>query len=359
MILMILAVVMGTGPDIYDPGAGSFLDSIPDSGTLFAGADSAYRAGDYQLSASLYLQGLESQPWNSGSIYNLACCYGLLERDELAAVYLRRAWKAGFNDIDHIMWDPDFDPVRGSVIFSALLDSLSAVAAAERERLGQEIDFTAEGPFRCRIKVPEDYDGSGPIPLVIGLHGLGGSPETFMDLWDVVGDYECIFAVPQAPIPYLVGSRIGYSWYAGDDSTAWVSSAKLSRDYVLKLLDRLEELYNVSRVYLFGYSQGGGLTYMVGLHAPARFAALAPFSGWLDLSVLTEDEIDAASEIPVRIVHGEQDRMVEYSSALFADSVLTADGYDVQLTTFQGEHTFDRDALKDFLDEFLGQNTRP
>lgn len=354
MTYLLMAALLAFVPDIYDPQAGEFLDDIPDAGELFADADSAYRAGSYELSASLYLEGLRAQPWNSGSIYNLACCYGLLDRAELAAVYLERAWNAGFDDIGHVMWDPDFESVRAEPEFSSLVDSLRMLAAEEEDRTGEELYFSAEGPFRCRVQVPEGYDGSGPYPLVIGLHGLGDSPERFAGLWEVVGEYDCILAVPQAPTPYMVGDRIGYTWYVGDDEGSWTASARQSRDYVLALLDRLEEEYSVSDVYLFGYSQGGGMTYMAGLHAPERFSALAPFSGWLDLTVLTPEEIEAASGLPVRIVHGEQDRVVEYSSSLFADSLLSAEGFDVRLTTFQGEHMFSRDGLRDFLEEFLG-----
>lgn len=356
MITVIIAALLTMQIDIYDPDSGAFLDGVPDSDALFAQADSAYREGDYAGSALLYLQGLQAQPWNSGSIYNLACCYGLLGQDRLAAVYLGRAWRAGFDDIDHITWDPDFDAVRGMPEFDALIDSLQQVSELREQQMGQEILFTAEGTYRCRLKLPEDYDGTSPIPLVLGIHGLGDSPERFVGLWEVVGDYRCIFAVPQAPTPYLVGDRIGYTWYIGDDEESWKASAIQSRDYVLTLLDLLESEYNVSEVYLFGYSQGGGMTYMAGLHAPQRFTALAPFSGWLDLWVLTEEEIEAASSVPVRIVHGQQDRMVEYSEALFADSLLSASGYDVELTTFQGQHMFDREALAAFLDEFIGQD---
>lgn len=353
MLFMLLVTMVSLQTDIYDPQAGAFLDRLPDSDSLFVLADSAYRAGDYQLSASLYLEGLRAKPWNSGSIYNLACCYGLLGRAGLAATYLERSWKAGFDDIGHIMWDPDFDPVRNDPAFSAMVDSLAKLAASREEQLGEEFIFSATGPFRCRVRLPEGYDGSDPVPLVLGLHGLGDAPERFMGLWEVVGDYGCIFAVPQAPTPYLVGDRIGYTWFVGEDDSSWEASARESRDYVLTLLDRLEETYSVSEVYLFGYSQGGGMTYMAGLHAPHRFRALAPFSGWLDMSVVTGEELAAASGVPVRIVHGEQDRVVDYGSALFADSVLSAGGYDVGLLTFQGQHMFSRDYLKAFLEEFL------
>jgi len=353
MTLLLVFCLVSAPVDIFDPEAGSFLETTGNADEFFADADSVYRAGEYETAASLYLQGLQSTPGNSSAIYNIACCFGLMNRADLASVYLLRAWEAGFGDVEWAAGDPDFDNVRDDEVFSSLLDSLSTVAEEREEALGEEITFYAGAPFTCRVRIPEGYDGSEPAPLVVGIHGLGGSPEQFIGLWEIIGEYNCIFACPRGPVPFMVGDRIGYSWYTGETGEERHASAVASRDYVLSLLDALEDRYSVSEVYLFGYSQGGGITYLAGLHAPDRFTAVAPFSGWMDMSVLTGPELQAASSVPVRIVHGEQDRSVGYDAALQADSVLSSLGYDVELFTFQGEHMFMREGLTRFLDEFL------
>lgn len=354
MFYLILAgILLGAPIDVFDPDAGAFLESTAGADELFAMADSVYREADYAAAAEYYLTGLREQPGNSSAIYNLACCYGLLDRADLAARYLGFAWNAGFDNIDHIKDDPDFDAVREEPVFVSLVDSLSELAAEQEEWLGEEITFYARAPFTCRVRVPEGYDGSGPLPLVLGIHGYGGSPEQFIGLWEVIGDYNCIYAVPRGPVPFPVGGRLGYSWFTGYDEASRVESSVASRNYVLSLIDTLEEEYAVSDVYLFGYSQGGGMTFLTGLHAPERFTAMAPFSGWLDMSVLSPEELSLASAVPVRIVHGEQDRVVDYQSALEADSILSSLGYDVELFTFAGEHRFSTEGLSAFLEEFL------
>lgn len=353
MCILLLICLTAQPVDIFDPAAGSFLEAAGNSDQLFAAADSVYRIAEYETAASLYLQGLRGMPSNSGAIYNLACCYGLLDRADLASVYLLRAWDAGFQDIEWAMGDPDFDNVRQDGVFSSLVDSLAAEAGVMEEALGGTVTFYADAPFACRVKLPDGYDGSEPVPLVVGIHGYGGSPEQFIGLWRIIGDYGCIFACPQGPVPFLVGDRIGYSWYTGETPEERHASAVASRDYVLSLLDTLEEEYSISEVFLFGYSQGGGITYLTGLHAPDRFAAIAPFSGWLDLSVLSLPELRAADRLPVRIVHGDQDRSVEFPAALQADSVLSSLNFDVELFSFQGEHMFSQEGLVSFMDEFL------
>lgn len=350
----VLSLMLIAAPvDVFNPEAGAFLEAVGDAEMFLAVADSLYRIADYEASAEYYLQGLHLQPQNSGAIYNLACCFGLMDRADLASVYLLRAWNAGFSDMEWVMGDPDFDQVRDDEVFASVADSLYNVAAAGDENLGEEVTFFATAPFSCRVRVPSDYDGSTPVPLLLGIHGYGGSPEGFIGLWEIVEDYGCIFAVPQGPTPFDIGGGIGYSWFTGITEEERYASSVASRDYVLSLLDELEKRYAFSEVYLFGYSQGGGMTYLVGLHAPERFTAIAPFSGWLDTSVLTAEELETAVNVPVRIVHGEQDRAVEYVAALQADSILSDMGYDVELFTFQGEHRFSRDGLALFLEEFI------
>jgi len=355
-LMTILTVALaGQTTSILDSASGAFLDETARPEALFQGADSAYAAGDFPTAALLYLEALRNGPRDAGAVYNLACCYGLMGEPELAAVTLRRAWSAGFEDVDHMQWDPDFDPVREEPVFASLLDSLTAVAGVRELALGRDLVFTAEGPFHCRVRTPEGWDGVTPLPLVIGIHGLGDSPDAFIGLWEVVGQYDCIFAVPQAPTAIYLGDRIGYDWFDGDwDDGSWLRSAALSRGCLFSILDVLEAEYPVTEVYLFGFSQGGAMTYMAGLHAPERFAALAPFSGWLERAIVTDEELAAAASIPVRIVHGDEDTMVGPQEAYTADSLLTSLGYDVSLTMFSGGHRFPREALTAFLDEFLG-----
>ncbi|MFO7627674.1 MAG: alpha/beta hydrolase-fold protein, partial [Candidatus Fermentibacteraceae bacterium] len=241
------------------------------------------------------------------------------------------------------------DRVRATEPFSSLVDSLSEVAATEAALRGELIVFRTTGPFECLVNTPEGYDGTETLPLLLGLHGVGGTPEGFMRLWNVAREFHCIMAVPQAPYPFDTGEGMGYSWF--EDGYPMASS----RDYVMAVLDLLEERYNIGEVYLFGYSQGAGMALMTGLHAPGRFNGIAPFSGWLPEEV-TDQEIQAAAGLPVRIVHGEQDGAVAFDNAIQTVSVLAAHDYDVRLLPFQGEHRFETGLFRQVLEEFLGSD---
>lgn len=342
-VLLFLGLMSG---GIYDPGYGSFIDEAAFFHQAFALGDSCYRASDYEGAAGFYLEGLKGQPWDGTYIYNLSCCFGLLGRADLAALYLRRAWNAGFRNMPFILGDGDFERVREAEPFRSLVDSLAGVAASEAALQGELVVFTATGPFECRVNTPEGYDGTEPLPLLLGLHGVGGTPEGFMRLWNVAREFPCIMAVPQAPCPFDTGEGMGYGWF--EDGFPMASS----RDYILVILDSLEGRYSIGDVYLFGYSQGAGMALMTGLSAPGRFAGVAAFSGWLPEEV-TDQDVQAAAGLPVRIVHGEQDGAVSFSNAIHAVSVLAAHGGDVRLLPFQGEHRFEADLFRQILEEFL------
>lgn len=343
-----LAVLLCLVPgDVFDPGAGEFLDRAVYYDEAFDNADSCYRAGDWEAAAGFFLEGLRAQPWDHVGVYNLACCYGLLDRADLASAYLLRAWRLGFRNIELERADGDFDPVRDDPVFTALEDSLEAAALREQALLGSELLLEIPGPFRCLVQTPEGFPDEGPYPLLLCLHGYGSTPEQFMRLWETAGEFPCIMVAPQAPAPFDTGQELGYSWIAEG------YPAEKAREYILEVLDLLQARYPVDRVYLVGFSQGAGMAYLTGLRSPGRFAGIAPFSGWFPEEI-TDMEIEAARALPVRVVHGEQDGAVPLQQSLDAVALLASHGLDVSLHTFQGGHVFPLDQFREILSEFLG-----
>jgi phospholipase/carboxylesterase len=344
----VLAVLLCLFPgDVFDPGAGDFLDQAVYFDAAFDSADSCYRAGDWEAAAGFFLQGLRAQPWDHVGVYNLACCYGLMDRADLASVYLLRAWRLGFGNMELERADRDFDPVRDDPGFAALEDSLEAAALRERAMMGSELTLEIPGPFRCLVQTPEGCPDGGPYPLLLCLHGYGSTPEQFMTLWETAREFPCIMAAPQAPVPFDTGQDLGYSW-VGEGYPA-----EKSRAYILGVLEQIQARYPVGRVYLVGFSQGAGMAYLTGLSSPERFAGIAPFAGYFPEEI-TDMEIEAARALPVRVVHGEQDGAVPLQQSLDAVALLASHGLDVNLRTFQGGHVFPLEQFREVLSEFLG-----
>jgi len=103
--------------------------------------------------------------------------------------------------------------------------------------------------------------GNTPLPLVIVLHGMGGSGDNTVAKWAKRLNDEFIVLCPSYPMG---------AWWA-----------RPAEDMVLALLDHIREQYNVddNRVFLAGLSNGAIGVYTIGMFYPDRFAGLIPIAG--------------------------------------------------------------------------------
>ncbi len=346
-MILLTAVLFLATLDPMDIHAGDFLDQNPRE--ALNSANLAYQDGDFLTAAAEYLNALAINPSSSNSMFNLACCYGLMGEDELSTIYLRRAYIAGFTDLEHINWDPDFDTVREMPIFSSFLDSLNSAASETNTKLGELHWFDTVGSFFYRVNFPEGFNPPTPVPVVIGLHGLGSSPENFMGVWERIDQPNFIFVVPQAPYP--IGDN-SFSWYRGEHgSEEWGHSLLLSSEYVVALVEQIKLEYPVSDIYLFGFSQGGCLSLYTGILHNDLFKAVIPASGWLAEDFVSMDQIYNPSEMKIDLIHSPEDRGVPFESAQRAVSVLSAAGWDVELHQISGGHMVDMEELNSVLAE--------
>ena len=163
------------------------------------------------------------------------------------------------------------------------------------EETGEEMPYA--------LFVPADYDTAREWPLIVSLHGLG-RPYDWMMGYDGFID----FAERDG---YIVVSPLGYSprgWYGS--RTLPENLGELSEQDVMNVLEIVRDRFRIdeSRVYLWGHSMGGAGTY----HLAARYPDI-----WAGLAVAapaprreTIDQLVLFSEIPVLVLHGDQDSTV-------------------------------------------------
>lgn len=333
-----------------DPLAAGVLDGLAfDSAALDKQAMLLYQSGNYMDAARVYLGLVQRNPANGAALYSLACCYGLLGKDELAGKCLKLAYGAGWTELDWAKGDPDFALVRNKPAFDAAMSALTAQVAEKQAGLGELVHFTAQSYLPCRVLLPSGYDPQKAYPLVVGLHGYGDNHEHFTALRKKLGDIPAIFAVPEAPYPFPEGNSIGYSWMEGGDEKSdepWHAVTKLTEQYVMDAVHGLQARYKVSETYLLGFSQGCGLTYMVGIDNAPEFAGLICCGGWLDTEWLGPEKLAAGKTLRVFIVHGNEDKTVEFAAGTGARDKLKELGYDVTFFEFKGAHRVPEEAMQ-------------
>lgn len=331
----------------YCPKIGNFLDT--DLKELLKKAQDAYYAGDYEKAAKYYLALLKYDITDSNSIYNLACCYGLLGKADLAAMYIKRAYKTGFPDVEWIIKDPDFDKVKEEEIFKTTIAGLKEEIGKKKAEQGELIYIKSSTLDRCYVKLPDAYDKDKPHTLIVALHGLGASPESFTEVRSRFEKPDFIFAVPQAP--YSIIGEKGYSWNYSSDDAFHEQTGNLTIGYVADVIKELKNKYNVKDVYLFGFSEGAYMSYIAGIEHPELFKGIISFGGWIEdwfdkkLNDSKAINIEEAKKLRIFIAHGTNDNIVKFDEGTKARDILQKLGFDVTFHEFDGGHAVPEPAV--------------
>lgn len=337
-------------------------------GDLVRSAAEAYGAGDHSMAASLFIKALRADlNDNPVTLYNLACCYGLLGDDVRAGDALVLAAEAGFERLELAATDPDLDGVRDSEYFSRCTDRawdiLAEKALQESEAvLGDRVYLEFPSMQTVRVHLPEDYTEGTPRTLVLALHGYGGDVTEFSSRWEAFEEGDFIFASLQAPYAFARDGRTVYSWtvfgsspWDGGDMPedqmleTFGGSMDLSAEMVIACVEALREEYSIDEAYLLGFSQGGIVTYWTALRNPGVFSGIATFSGVLDEEMFPEIMLEEARRIPVFLGRG----TMEDDRAVLARDRLLEKGFDVTFHEYEGGHFFPDESLRAFEDWLL------
>ena len=346
-LALLLAAVATTGAppganpaqiDPMDPSVGDFLDIDP--GIYRELGYEACGDGDVEMAARYFLAYLTRRSGDADVIYSLACCYGLLGEAELAAVTLDRAFAAGFGDIDLPLTDPDFDLVRDHPAFreaTAWIDSAAACEPPDFDGIVTGIEYTSVLP--CLYRLPEGYDDSTAVPLVIGLHGYGDSPENFMRLWNRFDSPEFVFACPRGPYVVQGEDGCGWSWFL-TTGEPWEQAAtdRHAVDLVTAVIDSISARHRISHVFVLGFSQGCALALMTGLHEPGRFDGIVGLGGRLHPSIVPGSVPAGSVGLPAFVANGTDDEKAPPTYGAQSAAILEEHGFDVTLRTWNGGH---------------------
>jgi poly(3-hydroxybutyrate) depolymerase len=165
-----------------------------------------------------------------------------------------------------------------------------------------------------RMYVPSAYTGAKPFPLIVALHGLGGTEDSFFDNYEkrlppLAEQHGYILA---APLGYRVDGS--YGWGLGnppaDPNTR--RTQMFSEQDVMQVLQRVRQLYKIdeSRIYLMGHSMGGIGTWKIAPKYPDIWAAIAPISG-----SGAPGTLETIRRVPEIIVHGDADPTVNVAGS--------------------------------------------
>jgi poly(3-hydroxybutyrate) depolymerase len=167
-----------------------------------------------------------------------------------------------------------------------------------------------------RVYVPSVYKPGAHLPLVVALHGLGGTEDTFLgrsggQLETLAEKHGFVIA---APLGYRINGQYGSTIRRFTDA-ARKRTADLSEKDVLNVLKLVSEEYGTDpqRTYLMGHSMGGGGTWYLGQKYAEKWAAIAPIAA--PTADVQNYPFDRLKGMPVMVCHGDEDATVPVESS--------------------------------------------
>jgi dienelactone hydrolase len=206
-------------------------------------------------------------------------------------------------------FDPDKDFQQAQAVLTAVKANKDPFAKKTGDFKRHYTLDMANEIMPYHMYVPTTYDGTKAYPLIIALHGLGGTEDSFFDGYDkafppLAEQHGYIVA---APLGYRVDG--GYGWGVGNPPADIVArqSRERSEADVMQVLATVRQTYKIdpSRIYLMGHSLGAIGTWLIAPKYPEIWAAIGPISGSGNAASL-----ERISRVPEIIVHGDDDRTV-------------------------------------------------
>ena len=189
----------------------------------------------------------------------------------------------------------------------AMLMVIGSPLVAQRRDVGRML---WDGRDRTYIvRTPQRLDPARPAPLVIVLHGFGGSGDLILAQsgFDTKADAEGFLVVAPDGTGDPPGWRTVFSFDFTDDV-----------GFIGAIIDSVTRRYPVDprRIYVAGYSNGGRLAHHVAADLSSRIAAAAVVAGLI--GARTErgqvNRIEPPrAPVPMLIIHGDADAVVPYT----------------------------------------------
>jgi predicted peptidase len=188
----------------------------------------------------------------------------------------------------------------------------------------QKVLTLASRDYPYVVYLPEQYDGTRAMPVILFLYGAAergtdGMRQTRVGIGPALEQfperYPAIVVMPQCPP--------GAGWQGAPADAALAA-----------LEETIEEHdADADRLYLTGVSMGGFGSFLIASEEPDRFAAVVPICG----GGSPESMADSLSGLPIWVFHGAADDVVPVErSREMVDAIQRAGGTRVLYTEYSG-----------------------
>jgi phospholipase/carboxylesterase len=189
---------------------------------------------------------------------------------------------------------------------------------------------------------------SEPLPLIVGIHGFGGSPDKFARAFAHMSTRARVI------LPYgFTPAGEGFAWWSSEwvDEARFADDTRSAADRLAPMLDELARRRpTVGKPIVTGFSQGGMLSFTLAVLHPESLRAAFPVGGRL-AEPLWPTAWPAGKPTPiVHAFHGDADDVVPVAGARATVHRLAEVGLIADLKEYPGlSHHISREEQDDLV----------
>jgi phospholipase/carboxylesterase len=209
--------------------------------------------------------------------------------------------------------------------------------------------------LECLVFEPDQP--AADLPLILGLHGRGGSAEELGPALALLAPERFRLVLPNGPIPVVNAPwQAGHAWYViGREQAASIGQA---RELITALTEAVERRFGVGRdqIFLLGFGQGAVIALDVGLRAVEAYAGLIAISGYLFAPETLGAALRGGRDRSVLLLHGSYDDVMPVDGGRLARDVLEAAGLEPEYHELPLGHQLSQETLglvRAFLERLL------
>lgn len=239
--------------------------------------------------------------------------------------------------------------LKGSRVSNEMVKSIlreSPVKAVVQTGMQKDLEKNLNGRnYPYALYVPEAAKAGGSFPLVVILHGMGGSGGNTIPAWVNRLGEDFIILCPSYPMG---------AWWA-----------KPAEDLVLQLIQEVQADYPVdpNRIFLSGLSNGAIGAYMIGMFYPDLFAGLVPIASGITPRYM--HFLVNLKNTPIYIIQGVNDPVFPIQLTRRVHKILTDMKYPViyrehdKKGTAHGGHFLPEEEVPPLVEWMKNQNRNP
>jgi len=223
---------------------------------------------DWERAVEAARQLAAARPASAPDAYNLACMLARSGRPEEAVAAFARSAELGFAFPSTVLRDADLDAIRERDGFAAALERIRRNNQAALEQAKPRLENAPLLSFAPR-RQRQDASPAAPLPLIVALHGYGGTPEALAEVYrPTASRLGALLVVPRGQ--EVVGR--GFGW----------GVVEQAEHLVLAAIERTAAEQPVGAIVLSGFSQGAGVALTLAARHPERFAGVVAVAGYFE-----------------------------------------------------------------------------